>query len=246
MSRLAIVSGGGGGMGRAVSTKLSTEGFTVAILDKDEASARSVVASLKAGGGDADCWVVNLAQDEEVKRCIQDLASRKERIDVLVNLAGGAIHRGNVGDLSWTQWREVVDANVKTAFNCCKAVIPIMKAQGGGVIINTASNFAFTGCAGLSAYASAKAAVLGFTKSVARELAPYGIRVNALAPGLTNTPVVRGRYTAPRWAEMSASIPFGRTAEPEDIAEGVSFLTSDASAFMTGQTLHVNGGMIML
>jgi 3-oxoacyl-[acyl-carrier protein] reductase len=120
-----------------------------------------------------------------------------------------------------------------------------MKRLGGGTIINTASNFGITGSPGRTHYAASKTAVIAFSKSLAMELAPYGIRVNTVAPGMTATERVRSKFTPAEWAEEGKKIPMLRTAEPHEIAEGVAFLASPESSYMTGQTLHVNGGMVM-
>jgi 3-oxoacyl-[acyl-carrier protein] reductase len=138
----------------------------------------------------------------------------------------------------------VIDVNLKATFLCCQAVCKPMRQAKSGVIINTSSNFGITGSAGRTAYSAAKAAIIAFSKSLASELAPHGVRINTVAPGLTATARVKAVHTDEEWANLSASMPLGRAGQPNDIAEGVNFLASDESAFMTGQVLHVNGGMV--
>ena len=162
----------------------------------------------------------------------------------MVNLAGGTLHKHPIQEFPLAEWREVIDVNLKATFLCCQAVCQPMRQRRTGVIINTSSNFGITGGAGRTAYAAAKAAVIAFTKSLALEMAPHGVRVNAIAPGLTATARVMGSYNDAEWQRLGAQIPLGRAAQPSEIAEGVAFLASDESGYITGQTLHVNGGMI--
>ena len=170
--------------------------------------------------------------------------NQSQRIDVLVNLAGGTLHKHPITEFPLSEWREVIDVNLKATFLCCQAVCKTMREANSGVIINTSSNFGITGSPGRTAYSAAKAAIIAFSKSLALELAPYGVRVNTVAPGLTATARVMAVHTNEEWANLSASMPLGRAGEPRDIAEGVNFLAGDESAFMTGQVLHVNGGMV--
>jgi 3-oxoacyl-[acyl-carrier protein] reductase len=163
---------------------------------------------------------------------------------VLVNLAGGTLHKRPIQEFPLAEWREVIDVNLKGTFLCCQAVIKPMKERQRGMIINTSSNFGITGSVERTAYSAAKAAVIAFTKSLALELAPYGVRVNAIAPGLTATARVTSGHTDAQWRQVAATIPMGRAAEPNEIAEAVNFLASDESGYMTGQLIHVNGGMV--
>lgn len=162
-----------------------------------------------------------------------------------MNLAGGTLHQHPIQDFPVDEWRRVIDVNLKASFLCCQAAIPTMKAHGSGAIVNTSSNYGATGGATRTAYSAAKAAIIAFSKSLALELGSSGIRVNTIAPGRTATARVMSHYTPEAWAASSASIPMGRSGEPSDIAEAVAFLLSDEAAYITGQTLHVNGGMVM-
>ncbi len=181
-----------------------------------------------------------------MQEAFSQLLSAHGQIDVLANIAGGVIYPKLIQDFTANEWQEVIKVNLKSAFLTCQAAIPTMKQQRSGAIINTSSNLGFTGGITRTAYSAAKAGVVGFTKSLALALGPYGIRANVIVPGLTATRRVMGDFTSERWAQANAAIPMGRTANPAETAEGVAFLASDESARMTGQTLHVNGGMIMV
>jgi NAD(P)-dependent dehydrogenase (short-subunit alcohol dehydrogenase family) len=243
--KVAVVSGGAGGIGRAVVSRLAAAEFFPVILDKNEAGCREAVESLARQGREAEWIALDLRKKNEVREAFDRVMARQGRIDLLVNLAGGTLHARPIEDFTIEEWREVIDVNLKGTFVCCQAAIGPMKRQGKGCIVNTSSNFGLTGSPTRTAYSASKAAVIAFTKSLALELAPHDIRVNAVAPGLTATKRVMGIYTPEEWAELSKTIPAGRAADPKDIAEGVAFLASDESGYMTGQTLHVNGGLVM-
>ncbi|MBI2999339.1 MAG: SDR family oxidoreductase [Deltaproteobacteria bacterium] len=243
--KVAVVSGGAGGIGAAVVSRLAQADFIPIILDKDEAAGREVLAKLAFQEGRGLCIALDATKKSEVQRALDRVLADYRRVDVLVNLAGGSLYTKLMQDFSLTEWREVIDANLKSTFLCCQAVLPIMKAQRQGAIINTASNYAVTGSARRTPYSAAKAAIVAFTKSLAAELAPYGVRANVIAPGRTATARVMGNYDSEGWTAINSQIPMGRAAEPAEIAEGVAFLAGDESLYMTGQTLHVNGGMVM-
>lgn len=239
--KIAVISGGAGGIGQAVVQRLARAGFFPVILDKDESARQEPLP----GGRRAEFISLDLTLKDEVQRAFAGIVSRHGRVDILVNLAGGTLHAKLIQDFTLAEWREVIDANLKATFLCSQAVIGTMKRQGKGAIVNTASNYGITGSATRTAYSAAKAAIIAFSKSLALELAPHGIRVNVIAPGRTATERVMGHYSPGEWAAKGAEIPMGRAAEPEEIAEGVAFLAGDESGYMTGQTLHVNGGMVM-
>ena len=241
-AKIAVVNGGAGGIGRAVVARLARAGFFPVILDVNESAGR---AALDAFGGGAEFIRLELTDKEAVQDAFAAIRERHKNIDLLVNLAGGTLHAHPIQEFPLSEWLRVVDVNLKATFLCCQAALPIMKRRRRGVIVNTASNFAVTGSATRTAYAATKSAVIAFTKSLALEAAAFGVRVHAIAPGLTATERVRKIYSAESWAAQGAAIPMGRAAEPADIADGVAFLASENAAFMGGQTLHVNGGMIM-
>ena len=243
--KVAVVSGGGGGIGRAVVLRLAEADFFPVILDKNETAGQGTLDSLTKIWRDGNFICLEVTKREEVQSSFNKIVSTYGRVDLLVNLVGGTIHAKLIQDLSLDEWQEVIDVNLKATFLCCQAVIRVMKEQAGGVIVNTSSNIGITGNPTRTAYAASKAAVIAFTKSLALELAPYGIRVNCIAPGLTATERVMKYYSPEEWSEAGRSIPLGRVGEPKDIAEGVAFLASEESRYITGQTLHVNGGLVM-
>lgn len=243
-NRVAVVTGGAGGIGKAVVSRLAQAGFDVCIIDQNRESGRLLRDFIRHQAYNAEFYRVDLRQAGQIKNVFGKIYGTFQRVDVLVNLAGGTLHKHPIAEFPLSEWREVIDVNLKATFLCCRAVCQPMRQAQSGVIINTSSNFGITGSSGRTAYSAAKAAIIAFTKSLALELAPCGIRVNAVAPGLTATERVVGVHTQEEWHRLSSAIPMGRAGEPSDIAEAVTFLAGDESAFMTGQTLHVNGGMV--
>jgi NAD(P)-dependent dehydrogenase (short-subunit alcohol dehydrogenase family) len=240
---IAVVNGGAGGIGQAVVMKLASVGYQPVILDVNEAACRETIAHLADAGVKGEYYAFDLTRKVDVQDAFKAILARFGGIAALVNLAGGTLHAHPIQDFPLAEWQRVIDVNLKATFLCCQAAIPAMKAQRQGAIVNTTSNFGLTGDATRTAYAASKAAVISFTKSLAVELAPFNVRANCIGPGRTATARVMQNFTPERWASLT-DIPMGRAAEPEEIAEGVAFLVSDESAFMTGQSLHVNGGMV--
>lgn len=245
MNSVALITGGANGIGRAVALKMAAGGITVVIADSDEAAAKNVSREISAAGGKAEAVRVDVTRSAEVKAVVAEVVERHGRIDILANIAGGTIHKKLVEEFTWAEWKEVIDVNLKGTFLFCRQVAPIMQKQRSGLIINTASNYGITGSPTRAPYSAAKAGVIAFSKSLALELAPYGVRVNIVAPGPTDTPRVMRHWTPQARKLREAEIPLGRTGKPEDIAEAFYFLAGDESAWMTGHTLHVNGGLLM-
>ncbi|MFQ5917193.1 MAG: SDR family NAD(P)-dependent oxidoreductase [Candidatus Binatia bacterium] len=245
MSDVAIVSGGANGIGRSVCLRFSRSEILVVIVDHDREAAGHVKDEVNRAGGNAEVYLADVRNAVEVKRVVAEVFRRYGRIDILANLVGGSIHVKSIDELSWAEWKEVLDVNLKGTFLVCREVAPIMIGQGRGRIVNTASNYGLTGCALRTPYSAAKAGVVGFSKSLAQELAPHGVLVNLVAPGPTDTPRILSRSTPQEREKRSQEIPKGRTAKPEEIAEAFYFLVGPESAYMTGQTLHVNGGLVM-
>jgi NAD(P)-dependent dehydrogenase (short-subunit alcohol dehydrogenase family) len=225
---------------------MARAGLHVVIADDDQAAAERVRAQIDGAGGKAEALSVDVTQAREVKALVIDIATRLGRIDVLANIAGGSLFTKRIEEFTWAEWRRVMDINLKGTFLMCREVAPLMQKQKGGRIINTASNYGVTGSALRAPYAAAKAGIVTFTKSLALELAPDGVLANTVAPGPTDTPRVMEHETPEaRRQRWYASIPLGRTGKPEDVAEIYYFLTTNDAAAITGQTFHVNGGVVM-
>jgi NAD(P)-dependent dehydrogenase (short-subunit alcohol dehydrogenase family) len=245
VNRVALISGGGNGIGRAVARRMAAAGMAVVVADHDHAAAEQVRAEIIDAGGEAGAVSADVTVAEEVKAVVSNVAQRFGRIDVLANIAGGSFYTKRIEDFTWTEWKKVIDTNLKGTFLMCREVAPIMQKQRSGRILNTASNYAVTGSALRAPYSAAKAGIIAFTKSLALELAPDGIRVNTVAPGPTDTPrVMEKESPEARRQRWHAQIPLGRTGQPEDLAELYYFLTTPESAAMTGQLFHCNGGLL--
>jgi NAD(P)-dependent dehydrogenase (short-subunit alcohol dehydrogenase family) len=242
---VALISGGGNGIGRAVARRMAAAGMAVVVADHDHAAAEQVRAEIVDAGGQAGALSADVTVAEEVKAVVSNVAQRFGRIDVLANIAGGSFYTKRIEDFTWTEWKKVIDTNLKGTFLMCREVAPVMQKQRSGRILNTASNYAVTGSALRAPYSAAKAGIIAFTKSLALELAPDGIRVNTVAPGPTDTPrVMEKESPEARRQRWHAQIPLGRTGQPEDLAELYYFLTTPESAAMTGQLFHCNGGLL--
>ena len=245
MSSVALITGGGNGIGRAVAHRFARAAMTVVIADYDHAAAEQVRGEVAESGAKADALSVDVTVAREVTALVSDVAQRFGRIDTLANIAGGSFYTKRIEDFTWTEFKRVIDTNLKGTFLMCREVARLMQKQRAGRIINTASNYGVTGSAFRAPYSAAKAGIVGFTKSLALELAPDGIRVNTVAPGPTDTPRVMEKETPEaRRQRWYSAIPLGRTAQPEDLAELYYFLTTPESAAITGQLFHCNGGLI--
>lgn len=238
-NKIAIVTGGGGGIGGAIAR----DGAKLAVVDIDPESAKATAAELTAQGIDAIPIVADVTKKPSVREMMQAALDRWGRIDILVNVAGGA-ERKPVVEMTATDWDYVVDMNLKSAFLCSQAALPAMLKQKYGKIVNLSSIYGFTGNATRSSYAAAKAGVAAFTKSLALEVVNDGINVNAVAPGRVTTPRVRNRYSDEAWAAAVAQVPMGRAGTPEEIASAVLFLATDENSYVTGQTIHINGAWL--
>jgi len=246
VNQVALITGGGGGIGGAVAYRMAAAGISVIIADYDGVAAERVKGEITKAGGQADAVAIDVTAAREVKAVVRDVEKRFGRIDILASIAGGSAYTKRIEELTWVQWKEIMDANLKGTFLICREVAPIMQRQKSGRIINTASNYGVTGSALRTPYAAAKAGIIAFTKSLALELAPDGVLANTVAPGPTDTPRVMEKESAEaRRQRWWPNIPLGRTAVPQDLAEMYYFLTTPESAAITGQTFHVNGGVVM-
>jgi 3-oxoacyl-[acyl-carrier protein] reductase len=245
MGKVAVVTGAASGIGQAVAERLARDDCTVVILDINEEGGSQVAAELRKRGRPATFARLDVTREADVEKAFETIISNNGRIDVLVNVAGGSLHRHQIEEFPLDHWRAVIDVNLTSTFLCCRAVASLMKTQRSGAIVNISSDIGFSGDSNRSAYAAAKAGIVGFSKTLALELAPFGVRANVVAPGRIATKRVRATYSDAEWEAAAKRIPLGNAGEPEDIAEAVAFLASDASRHITGQTLHINGGRIM-
>ena len=244
-ARIAVITGGSKGIGSAVALKFAQEKAKIVLVhyDPDDIAVRETTAMVRECGAEAEGRRVDVSSKEEADGLFQDVMDVYGRVDVLVNNAG--ITRDTLlMRMSEQDWDTVLAVNLKSVFNCTRAVIQSMLKQRGGRIVNISSVVGLIGNAGQANYAASKAGILGFTKSVAREAAPRGITINAVAPGFIATDMTEGLPQKVKDAFME-KIPLGRIGEPQDVAEAVYWLCSDAAAYVTGQTIHVNGGMFM-
>lgn len=242
-NKVAIVTGGGGGIGGAIVRRFADEGARLAVADIDAEAARACVSGATARGTDAIAIATDVTTKQSVEAMVKTTLDRWGRIDILINVAGGA-DRKLVVEMTAADWDHIVDMNLKSTFLCCQAALPTMIKQNYGKIVSTSSIYGFTGNATRSSYAAAKAGVAAFTKSLALEVVKDGINVNAVAPGRITTPRVRSHYSDQAWAEAVSQIPMGRTGTPDEIASAVLFLVTDENSYITGQTIHVNGAWL--
>ncbi|MCZ0755344.1 3-oxoacyl-[acyl-carrier-protein] reductase [Anoxybacillus sp. J5B_2022] len=242
--KVALVTGASRGIGRAIALELARQGAKVAVnYAGSEAKAKEVVEEIEKMGGEAFAVQADVANGEAVEQMVKEVVERFGRIDILVNNAG--ITRDNLlMRMKEEEWDDVINTNLKGVFHCTKAVTRPMMKQRYGRIVNIASIVGVSGNPGQANYVAAKAGVIGFTKTAARELASRNITVNAIAPGFITTDMT-DRLSEDVRTEMLKQIPLARFGEPDDIAKVVSFLVSDAANYITGQTIHVDGGMVM-
>ena len=240
----AVVTGGSRGIGRAVAEALAAEGATVAVIYAGNTkAAEDTVRAIEEAGGKAFAVQCDVADEAAVTDMVKMVHEKLGTIDVFVNNAG-ITRDGLLMRMKREDWDAVLSTNLTGVYNCTKAVTKIMMKQRSGSIINMTSVVGETGNAGQANYAAAKAGVIGFTKSVAKELASRNIRVNAVASGCIDTDMTAVLSDAVK-EEMIKSIPLGRTAAPEEVAQAVVFLASQKAGYITGQTLNVDGGMVM-
>jgi 3-oxoacyl-[acyl-carrier protein] reductase len=240
--RVALVTGASSGIGRAIALHLADQGARVAVNHKDAPeAAEAVVAEIRRLGGEAAAIAADVTDRDAVQALVAGAERELGPVDVLVNNVGGLIERRPFAQLDDALWDRIQDLNLKSAYMCAQAVLPGMLARKHGQIVNISSIAAETGAPdGSIPYAAAKAGLNALTVGLARELAPHGIRVNAVSPGLIATPFHAGNERG--FSQRIAAIPLGRIGEPEEVARVVGYLLSDAAAFITGQVWTVAGG----
>lgn len=242
--KVALVTGASRGIGRAVALELAKAGAKIVInYAGNVAAAEAVKAQIEAAGGQAIAVQADISQADAVEHLVKEAVSAFGKIDILVNNAG-ITRDGLLMRMKEEDWDAVMNTNLKGIFHCTKAVSRLMMKQRAGKIVNMTSVVGVMGNAGQANYAAAKAGVIGFTKSMAKELASRGITVNAVAPGFITTDMT-SVLSEQVQEELSKQIPVGKLGTPEDVAAAVLFLVSSAADYITGQTLHVDGGMVM-
>jgi 3-oxoacyl-[acyl-carrier protein] reductase len=241
--KVVLVTGASRGIGRAVADTLAKQGAVVVLAARDTARLDAAVAEITGGGGRAEAVAVDVADRASVEAAVAGVLVTHGRLDALVNNAG--VTRDNlVLRMKDEDWQAVLATNLTGVFLCTQAALKPMLKQRSGRIVNVTSVVGLIGNAGQANYAASKAGVVGFTKSVAREVASRGITVNAIAPGFIETDMTASMTEKAR-AAVTAAVPMGRVGSPEDVAGAVSFLISDAAAYVTGQVLGVDGGFHM-
>jgi 3-oxoacyl-[acyl-carrier protein] reductase len=242
--QVAIVTGAARGIGRAIALAFVEEGAKVALADVDGERLARLREEIAARGGQALPVPCDISKSSDVKEMVDQVLKAFGRIDVLVNNAG-IIRRGTIETVTEEDWDRVISINLKGTFNCCKAVVAPMKRQGGGSIVNVSSISGKMGdITSAPGYGPSKAGGDALIKTLARQLARYGIRANAVAPHAIETEM-SAQWSEERRREIIAAIPLGRLGRPGDVAQAVLFLASDAASFITGEILDVNGGALM-
>jgi 2-hydroxycyclohexanecarboxyl-CoA dehydrogenase len=242
--KIALVTGGGSGIGRAICERLAVEGARVAVADLDRSSAQATVAALAAPGIAVETDIADL---DSVRAAVAQVGSALGAVDILVNNAGWDRMEAFV-DNTPEFWTKVIDVNLRGPIHCCRAVLDDMIARGSGKIVSISSDAARVGSTGEAVYSACKGGIVSFSKTLAREMARHHINVNVVCPGPTDTPLLQGMVEAgsDKLVEsLKRAIPFRRLARAEEIAAAVAFFASPDADFITGQVLSVSGGLTM-
>jgi 2-hydroxycyclohexanecarboxyl-CoA dehydrogenase len=241
--QVAIVTGGGQGIGRGIALALAGAGADVAIFDIDREAAEKVAAEVKAHGRRSTALEVDVTDFDRVSAAVDETVATFRRLDILVNNAGWTPNESFATSARAT-WRKIVDVNYLGVLNCTRVALAPMMAGAGGRIVSIASDAARVGTPREAVYAGAKAAVIGFSKSLAAEVAREGITVNVVSPASVDTPLLHGMLSADQIERRKKANPMGRLGRPEDIAAAVLFFASPDAGYVTGQVLSVNGGVV--
>jgi len=244
--RVALITGGAAGIGRAICLQLAREGAAVAVTDRAEEAGRETLDLIEKSGGVGICVRMDVAEEAEVVSAIEQVLRRFGRIDALFNNAGIELSR-TLHDTTTEAWDRVLGVNLKGMFLVSRQVLPVMMRQGRGAVVNTSSISGLLGWPGSAAYCASKGGVIALTRQMAVDYAPHGIRVNCICPGSTLTPMIERLFGVEKDPEASrrsieAMHPLGRLARPEEIAEAALFLASEEASFITGAALPVDGG----
>jgi 3-oxoacyl-[acyl-carrier protein] reductase len=243
--RVAIVTGAAQGMGRAVAERLAAAGAATVVVDRQREKIEALAAKLRGRGAEARASALDVADEGQVRAFVAAVLAELGRVDVLVNCAG-IIFPTRFHELTVEEWDRVIGVNLRATFLLMREVYPHMRARGSGSIVNFSSTAGLTvSTLGGAHYTASKHAVMGLTKAVAREGGPFGVRVNAVCPGLIDTEMVRGTIDRARIEEYEAAFPIRRLGTPEEVAELVLFLASDRSAYVTGVGVNISGGDLL-
>jgi NAD(P)-dependent dehydrogenase (short-subunit alcohol dehydrogenase family) len=245
--RVAIVTGAGSGIGRAIALAYAAEGARTTVVDVDARTAEATASAIRAGGGEAAVSVTDVSDSRQVQAMVRSVRDRFGAVHILCNNAGVGQPVQRVADLSEATWDRVMGTNARGSFLCAKYLIPELLRAGGGAIVNVASDLGYLGVPGLGAYCMSKGALLQLTRVLAVEHAGDNIRVNAICPTMVDTPMARQTIDSQAdpagWLRLvEDSIPMGRIGRPEEIARVAVFLASDEASFMTGSIVAVDGG----
>jgi NAD(P)-dependent dehydrogenase (short-subunit alcohol dehydrogenase family) len=243
--RTALVTGAGKGLGRAIALGFAAAGADVVLMARTLADLEAVAREVQALGRQALVAVADATDSRQVDAAVEQAVARFGRIDVLAHAAGGSLRKPSV-EVTDEEWDAVIAANLSSTFKVCRAVGRHMLAQGGGSIINLSSTAGMRGRAGNAPYSAAKAAVINLSRALAMEWAPKGVRVNVLAPGRFLTPLTEAEMSVPeKYAAFVRQVPLGRIGKPEEIQDIAVWLASDASAYVTGSTITLDGGQTL-
>jgi 3-oxoacyl-[acyl-carrier protein] reductase len=242
--KIFLVTGAGQGIGRAIALLAAREGARIVLIERNETTGRETLDQIKSLRAEGLLLIRDITLDQAVPEIIEQVLARWNRLDILVNNAGFDRPAG-IFKIQDPEWDAVLDVHLKAAMAFIRAVMPAMKAQGYGRIVNLSSIYGKTGGKGEIAYATAKAGLIGLTKSVAKEVGKFGVCVNAVLPGLTATPAIQTMMAEKFKEQILSQTPLGRMAQPEEIAQAVIFLASDEASYITGACLEVSGGWEM-
>ncbi len=242
-NKVAIITGAGSGIGRETALLFAKEGAKVVVADISERGGMETVENIRGAGGEGVFIKLDVSSIEQAKQMVKETHERYGRIDILI-INAGIVQDALIIKMTEEQWDRVINVNLKGAFNCIKAVVDVMINQGSGVILNASSIVGVYGNIGQANYASAKAGLIGMTKTLAKELGRKGVRVNAVAPGFIRTPMVGG--VPEKVLEMvKEKTPLRRLGEPRDVAYAYLYLASDEAGFINGAVIPVDGGLVL-